>query len=393
MPVSQTGPNVQVALKRQSGIGVPASGSGAIGLEVVPQQGLKLTKAIIPNEAIRRDGQTARGRHGSRKADSAYQIQIGVGMCDDLLEAVMRGTWVASANLTSSDFTTITTTTSTIVFASGNPITKGIHRGDKIKLTGSATSGNNGKWLRVVGVSSTAITLPAGSLTLNATPDSGATIVIAKTVTNGTTPVERYYTVEEFGQDINEGLLGTDLKISKLELQIQPNKNIIATFTFMGLDVTEQDSSANFTSPVYSTALPLVMADGTIRVNGVDYSVLTGFTLTWDLGGSVPDVLSKTAPDVFLANGKISGSFTAIRQDMTFFAAFRAETQVDFFIDMVDTAGNFLSVYVGNATLSGADAPLVANGPLVATVPWAGGIDDGGSDRALTTLKWATSAP
>lgn len=393
MPVSQSGNNVQCALKRQSGIGVPASGAGAIGLNVVPQQGLKLTKATIANEAIRRDGQSARGRHGSRKADAAYQVQIGVGMVDDLLESVMRSTFTATASLTSADFTTITTTTTTIVFAAGNPITKGIHRGDKIKLTGSATSGNNGKWFRVISVSATTITLPTASLTLNATPDGAATIVIAKTLISGATPVERYYTAEEFGQDIAGGLLGTDLKICKLELQIQPDKHILATFTFMGLDVAEQDTTANFTTPTYSTALPLVMADGTVRIGGIDYNVLTGFTLTWDMGGTVPSVLHQTAPDVFLANAKLAGSFTAIRQDMVFFAAFRGETQVDFFVDMVDTAGNFLSVYVGNAVLNGDDAPLAASGPMVATVPWSAGIDDGGTDRALTTLKWATSAP
>lgn len=392
MPVSQTGNNVQVARKRQSGIGVPASGAGAIGLEVIPQQGLKLSKAIIPNEAIRNDGQTARGRHGSRKADAAYQVQIGVGMCDDLLEAVMRGTWTASADLDAGDFTSITTTASTIVFASGNPITLGIHRGDKVKLSGSAISGNNGKWLRVLGVTSSTITLPDASLTLDATPDTGATLTIAKTVTNGAPPVERYYTIEEFGQDISAGLLGTDLKVCKLDLTIQPDKNVMAAFTFMGLDVDKQDADPNFTSPVYSTALPLVMVDGTIRVNGTDYSVLTGFTLTWDLGGAVTPVLHVTSPDVFLSNGVLSGSFSAIRQDMTFFTAFRAETQVDFFIDLVDQAGGFLSVYVGNAVLNGADAALTQSGPMVATMPWSAGIDTGGSDRASTTLKWATSA-
>lgn len=395
MPSLQTGNNVAVALKRQTAKGTPASGAAAIGLNVVPQQGLKLTVAPITSRAIRRDGQSTRDRHGSRKGDAAYQVEIGVGMVDDLLEAALRSTWTATVTKTQADFTSLTTTTSTIVGASGSFLTMGIRRGDMIQCTGLPDATNNGKWLRVLGVTATTITVPAASLVANAVADTTCSIIIAKTLVSGTTPTERYYTVEEFGQDISAGLLGTDFKITKFELSCQPDQNVVATVTLMGLDVAEQDTTANFTNPVYSTALPLVMTDGTIRIGGVDYSVLTGFTLTWDLGGNVPAGLWATAPDVFLSNAKLSGSFTAIRQDMTFFSAFRAETQVDLFVTLAEHENNpadFLSFYVGNAVLNGADAPLAADGPMIATVPWEAGIDLGGSDRASTTLKIATSA-
>lgn len=392
----QSGKNVQVALKRQSALGTPASGASAIGLNINPGQGLKLTKAVINSNAVRKDGQTKRGRHGSRSGDCSYAIELGVGMLDDIIEAAMRGTWTASATITQSAMTSVTTTTSTIVAAAGSWLTQGVRRGDMIKLASFTDAANNGKWFRVVAVTATTITVPANSLVLNATPDTTFSVVVAKTLTNGTTPVERYYTMEEFGLDISKGLLGTDFKVCKLELSIQPDANIVLTATFKGLDVAEQDTTANFSNPVYSTSLPLVMVDGTIRVNGVDYSVLTGFTLTWDMGGSTTPTLSKTSPDVNLSNAKPSGSFTALLADMVFFAAFRAETQVDFFIVMSENEADpadFISVYVGNAVLDGADAPIGDDGAMPVTVPWRAGIDEGGSDRALTTLKWATSAP
>ena len=294
--------------------------------------------------------------------------------------------------------TSITTTTSTIVAAAGSWLTQGVRRGDKVKLAGFATTANNGKWFRVLDVSATTITVPAGSLTLDASADTSFTLTIAKTIVNGVPPVERYHSVEDYEQDIDGSLLGTDMKITKFDLNIQPNKNIQVTFTFMGRDASVQDTATApiFTSPTYSTALPMIMVDGTIRIGGVDYNVLTGFQLTVDMGGSVPATLSRTGPDVFLGNAKVSGSFTAIKQDLVFLKAFDAETQVDFFIDCAESAANladFESFYVGNATLNGAAASIAMEGPRVQTIPWAGGADDAGGARANTMIKYCTSAP
>lgn len=405
-PVLQTGQNFQVAFKRQTGIGVYPSGAGAVGLNVVPQQGLTLSKAYIESKAARKDGQHVKGRHGTRKGASSYQLELAVGQCDDLLEAMMRGTWVAAASITNTAMTSVTSTTTTIIAAAGSWITQGVRRGDKIQLTGFTDAANNGKWFRVVAVSTTTITLAntvvngvsTAPLIANATPDSSFTVTVAKTVINGTTPVERYYTAEEYGQDTSVGMIGHDLKISKFELDAQPDSEIMATFSFTGLDIVGNTSSANFTSPTYSVATGLVMADGTIRINGVDYNILTGFKLTWDLGGTAPSVLALTSPDVFLNGGKLTGTFTALRSDLTFFNAFSNETPVDFFIDMVVRGSaadprDFISIYVGDASLTGAGGSVGQEGAFADTVPWGAGIDLGGTDRAATSMKLATSAP
>jgi hypothetical protein len=222
----QSGKNVQVALKRQAGLGTPASGASAIGLNINPGQGLKLNKAIINSNAIRKDGQTKRGRHGSRNGDCAYGVELGVGMMDDIIEAAMRGTWVASASILPADVTSITTTTNSIVGASGSFLTKGLRRGDLIKAHGSLDAGNNGKWLRVVSVTASVITV-AGVAPLGQC-DAGHDVHDHRREDADErhgTPVERYYTIEEFGQDIAKGLLGTDFKVCKLELSIQPDEH------------------------------------------------------------------------------------------------------------------------------------------------------------------------
>lgn len=398
MPVSQSAANVAVGFKAQSGIGVPATGAGATGLRVKPSQSLKLNKQYINSEEVRRDGQTTRGRQGSRSSSAGYASEFSVGSFDALIEAVLRGTFTVSTDITQATMTSITTTTNTIVAAAGSWLTQNLRRGDMVKLTGHSTAANNGKWLRVVGVTASTITLPTASLTTDAVADTTFTLTVAKNVIMGVPPVERYFSVEEYQQDIDSSLYGTDMKVTKLDFNAQPNRNIEVTFTFMGLDAQglTGGASPSFTPLTYTTTLPLVMVDGTIRINGVDYTVLTGFQFSLDLGGQTTPTLSPTSVDVFLANAKLTGTFSAIRQDLTFWTAFSAETQVEFFIHCAENEADpkdFASWYIGNAALSDNSTSIAQDGPMVAQIPWTAGKDEAGTDHAATMIKFATSAP
>jgi hypothetical protein len=399
MPVSQSASNVLVALKVQSGIGTPASGAGATGLRVKPSQSLKLNKQYINSEEVRRDGQSTRGRQGSRSSSAGYSSELSVGSFDALIEAALRGTFTVSTDITQATMTSVTTTTTTIVASAGSWLTQGVRRGDMIKLTGFADAANNAKWFRVISVTASTITVAGTApLVLNATPDSTFTVTVAKNVIMGATPVERYFSLEEYQQNIDSSLYGTDMKVVKMDFNAQPNRNIEVTFTFMGLDAQSLTgaSSPTFTTPTFTTTLPLVMVDGTIRINGVDYTVITGFQFSLDLGGATTPTLAPTSVDVFLANTKLTGSFTAIRQDLTFWAAFSAETQVEFFIHCAENEADpkdFISFYIGNAALSDNTTSIAQDGPMVETVPWTAGKDEAGTDHAATMLKVATSAP
>jgi hypothetical protein len=398
MPVSQSAANVTVAFKAQSGIGTPASGAGGTGLRVKPSQSLKLNKQYINSEEVRRDGMTTRGRQGSRSSGAAYAGEFSVGSFDALIEAVFRGTMTVSTDITQATMTSITTTTNTIVAAGGSWLTQGVRRGDMVKLTGHSTAANNGKWFRVVGVTASTITLPTAALTTDAVADTTFTLTVAKNVIQGATPVERYFTVDEYEADIDASLIGTDMKVTKFDFNAQPNRNIEVTVTFMGLDAQSATgaSAPSLTTPTYTTTLPLVMVDGTIRINGVDYTVLTGFQFSLDLGGQVPPVLSQTGVDVFLSNAKLTGTFSAIRQDLTFWTAFSAETQMEFFVHCAENESDpkdFCSFYIGNAALSDNTTGIAQDGPMIAQVPWTAGKDEAGTDHAATMIKFATSAP
>lgn len=402
----QTASNKQIAIKRQTALGSPASGAGGTGYNVLASQGLKLNKAQIENSVIRRDGQSVRNRHGSRSSGAVYQLPLSQGTLDPILEAALRGTFTATFDITnastlggSAAITTVTTTTSTIVGAAGSWLLQGLRKGAKVKFTGLPDAANNGKWIRVLDVSALTVTFPTASLTANAAPDAAWTMTVAKQLFNPQTLIERYHTVEEYGQDDDLSILGTDMKISRLDFNAQPNELIQMTVTFMGLDAVGQTTGTSpvLTGPTYATTLPLVMADGTIRVGGVDYSVMTGLQWSWDMGGEVPPVLAQTSPDVFLGPGRLSGQFSAIRQDLTFFNAYRNETPVDFFIDCLEPdiadPKDFTSFYFGNITFSDNTTGVARSGPDVEQVPWNAGIDDAGGASQLTTMAISSSAP
>ena len=203
----QTASNKQIAIKRQSGLGVPASGAGGTGYNVLPTAPLKLIKGNIENTVIRRDGQSARNRHGSRSAAASYKLPLSQGTLDPLLEAALRGTFTATFDITnattlggSAAITTVTTTTSTIVGAAGSWLLQGLKKGAKVKFTGLPDAANNGKWIRVVDVAALTVTFPTGSLTLNAAPDAAWTMTVAKSLLNPQTLIERYHTVRSTGR-------------------------------------------------------------------------------------------------------------------------------------------------------------------------------------------------
>lgn len=397
--VIQTGQNVTVAWKNQSGLGSIATGAGSKGVRFNQgSPGLEFEQAVIENQESRSDGMSTKGRLGSGASQGSFTKNLMVGDSNEWIAGLLRNTAVATFDITnastlggSAAVTSITTTTTTIVGAAGSFLLQGLRKGMKIKLTGHSTAANNGKWFRVVNVTATVITLPTASLTTDAVADTSFTISVAKTITNGTT--EQYGTTEQWDQLISVSEIFGDVKVTKMELSWSADNNATVTFTFMGLSGTTSGVQS-LTGPTYTTSLPLVLADGTVRINGIDYTVITDLKLTLDCGGSTGPTNATTRPDVFLDNMKLSGSFQAHKQDSAFFAAAAAETTVDIFLDFVEREADpkdFISFYLGNVTLAKSSAPMGNTGPRTLTVPFFGGIDTAGGANAQTMVLVSTS--
>ena len=398
----QSKSNRIVAYKAQASLGSPASGGSGLGLRVnAGSQGLRMTKAIIPNNEVRRDGMTTRGRHGSRMVTGSYLVNLALSELDTLFEAGLRGTWTAAATRTydnSAGLTSLEITDTNEITQVGSTTLLGVvYQGDMIKLGNMSTAANNDVWCRVTNVTATVITVAGSPLTVQGA-DTACTLTVARTLIQANPPTERYFTFDEYDADLDLSVTYTDVKVNRIEISAQPNQNVQVTVGLIGLDATANATGASpvLTSPTFTTSLPMVLSDGTIRVNGVDYADLTGFSLVLDLGGSAPAVLAANAPDVFLNNAVLSGSISGLRTDLDHWTAFDSETQLDFHAHMIEVGDSdpkdFVSVYIGNAVFDGNDADGFGEGELVETIPWRAGKDEAGGDRAATMLKISTSA-
>lgn len=360
--VFQTQSNAYVAYKAQSGLGVQASGSGAKILRTAGGAQGKMSKTPIGSNEVRRDGMRSRGRHGSQASTGAYDAEVSLQSLDDIIAAVMRGSW-GSADLAISQvaMTSATTTTSTIVAAGGSWITQGLRVGDIIRATGLPDAANNGKNLRITGLTASTITV-AETLVANASADTSFSITRpGRTIINPASLAKTYFTVEEHELDIDGSELFTDCVWTSMKFGMQPNGLVTASPSWVGTGQFETKTGASapfFTTPTETTADPLAALDATLRF-GSDVVDLQAFDLTIDIGGSAGAVAAaKYSPEVFTGLMSVSLNLTLLRQDLLRVADYVNETQCSLHLMAPESEAapqDFFSIFVPNFTLGNVD--------------------------------------
>lgn len=396
--------NGYAAFKVQSALGSQASGADAKVLRQTGGTGIRMTKAAIESKEVRRDGMSTRGRHGLQKTAGGYTSELSLGGFDDILQAVMRGTWSsADLQLDEADFTSITTGANTIVLASGSPIALGLRVGDVIRITNQATSTtNNDVNLRITGLSSTTITV-AEPLVVNAVADTDCEITrTGRVLVNpgAGNLVKRYFTVEEYEYDLDQSEVATDAVWGSFKLTMQPNGLLVLDTSLVGtgrFEALASGSSPMFTSPVTSTGVPLSVVEAKLRLGSTDMVDLTSFDVTVDIRPSSPDVISSVpyAPDVFNGSEMVTMNLSMLRKDLLAVADFVDETPLSLHVlaeENENEPKDFFSLFVGNFTLGSVDKSALAKegGPRTQTIaipPSLVGVDNTGAGYDATQCK------
>ena len=355
-----------VSYKVQSALGAQSSGSGGTVLRTAGGNGIKLAKAATESNEVRNDGMRSRGRHGTQKTNSDYTAELSLGSHDGIIEAIMRSTWDSSAlTVTQAAMTSVTTGANSIIAAAGSWITQGFRVGDIIRPTGLPDAANNGKNLRLTGVTASTLTT-AETLVVNASPDTTFSIVRpGKRLINPASLTKRYFTLEEYEADIDQSTVLTDFIWSTLKFSMTPDGLIMADPGGVGTGRIEALSTGNsplLTTPTASTGAPMSVVDATIRLGSTDLVELTSFDLTLDIGGNAPTVFGsggiKYAPDVFNGQMAVSMNLGMLRKDLAMLSNFIAETQLSLHILAVENETepkDFVSIYVPNFTLGSVD--------------------------------------
>lgn len=405
MPEYQTSAAVRVAIQEEAVRGTKATDSSgsAKQLRIFQSPGIDPERTAIESEENRADGVRAMGRMGSWKPTASYNGPVTVGgAMDDVFRAIMRAAWTASAAITNTQMTSITTTSNTIIAFAGSWLTQGVRVGDVVRLTGHATAANNDKNLRVIGVTTSTLTV-AGTGTTAATPltadavaDSSFTLTVLKHLVTGATPLSITHTIDQNATVIDQSLVGVGFRVTGLRISAQPDQPVTYTLTYagMGVEVLTTAQSPYFTDPTVTTGLFLALNNAVLRYNGADIANFTGFDLNFELPSDTMAVGgSDTSPDVFPSTLRVSGSITMLRSSLANVTLQAAETEFELHMlleEPVALPRPCLGLFLGRVKVRKANADAGGGtGPLVETVDLMVGPRDAatGYDASVATIS------
>lgn len=362
----QTAANVLVALKRETAIGVvPVTVTGAARLRFIDSPGLSLTRAVIQSGEKRSDRVTPMGRLGGKSVSGTLNTEATVGGATDiLLEGLQRGAWATLISMAFSSVTSITTGTNTVV-GSGDWVAQGIRVGDIFRLSGHANAANNDLNLRVIAVSSGTITVPAGSLAVEATADASGTLTVLRKLATPATPTRYSHAIEQYDVDIDLSELFLGCRVTGANLSFRPGANATIAWTFLGLDRTklETGTSPFYTSPTVTTGLALVADDSKILKDGVAVASFTGLDLQFQIAASGEPVIgSFVSPDIFDNDLTITGTITGLRSDFANLTQYDSETEFSLSVLLEEPVASgakpCLGIYLPRVKISGLQAPV-----------------------------------
>jgi hypothetical protein len=399
MATIQSGRNVSIAYKVETAFNVvPTDTTGGNRFRPNQSPGMSFKRQTIAPNEIRPDLKTSMARLGFGETSGSYAADASVGTFDPLLEAITRGTWSAALVITTSAVGGVQYGANTITGSSGSWLTSGIRVGDVIRMSGTGATANNNRNLRVTGVAPLVITV-AETLTTTGALDTSGSLTRLKKVYQPTVPVRRSFTIEQYDGDIDQSEQYTGCRASSLKVTGQPNGMCLVDFGFVGASVNPLTTAASpvFTTPVLSPSIGLVIADATIRYAGADVVTLTSFDFTLDNKASTTPIVGATVtPDVFDNAAMLSGTFSAMRMDLTNLTKFTSETELELHLLLVEPMSepkNCLSIFIPRLKLTGTTAPFGADGAMIESLPWMAADKGVVTGYDATMIAFSTSAP
>lgn len=395
MPDVQDLSTMTLAMKFQDGLGIPASGAGAIGLEVLPSTGLAVAIAAIESGMIKRNRMKRRPRQGPQSVTTSYETEVTVSAEDMIYEAVLGGPKIIPAVKTQADWGTLTITgTGTIAtFSTGAAaVQAALFPGLFVRFGGA---GN--KWVPVVSVASGVVHLAPGYLV-----DAG----VAAAWTMDTAPyfatpviyIDKYASIEEAMTEpgIATSKYGTDVRFNSLNFSVEPKTYVKVAFGAEGRDFKQLKGPGvypAFADPVYVDRDSLILNDGGVFVNGVKRLDMTSLKMGISAPISKVDVIgTNIPPDISVGQYAFAGDFTGVVADSVDFDTFSAEDDISICLHCKEKNSNaFVGIYAGYLLFGGYATPMGGEGLVIQSLPLFGGEDE--RPGALKSIFVISTAP
>lgn len=387
--------NKVVALYKQTGLGVPRSGSGSQAFRREASVG-KLAVSSYENNEITSHQQSTGKTHGGRSATFSLNGLLSPNTYSTIFASLLRGPFAATTPVTASITIAGTAGAWTLTDAANNFLTAGIKIGDVIRITAGtyANAVNRDNNILITGVTATVIT----GATLNASvliaegPIAASTITVKgkKCIAPITGQTSDYWTAEEYQSDITKSELFTDTVFGSADVAIPASGNTTVAFSAVALNRSSTGAQV-LTTPTAETTTSVVQGiKGLVLVAGATVANVTGAKIKIDgKVAAMDNVLgSNVAPDVVRGTLSVSGDLTAYYQDAVMSGYFDAATPISIVIvDAVDgtNASEFVAFTMSKVILDGDDKDSGAKG-IIRTYPFTAQINGSGGAALANDL-------
>lgn len=350
MTTSAQGLYKKVAYKKQTGIGVAASGSGG---QIIRRDSATFakTKDTFASEEINSFQQYTGDSFGSSKTTGTLNGELSPKTYADFLGSLLRGAFAGGASSTGVSLTIVGVgPTFTLTRGAGSWLTDGFKIGDVVQITaGTFTGVAKNLNLLVTGFPSAtqmSVTVPNGKVLAAQGPVTGATITVVgkKAVVPSTAQANDYYTIEEYLSDLTKSRLYTDMQVASADISIPANGDAKIVLSFMGLARTLGNSQV-LTSPSTETTTAILSGvHAAILINGTQQTTATSLSIKIDgqLAAGEPVIGSQSISDNVKGDIKVTGTFTVVKVDESNATLFENETAVQIiaviFADATDSS-------------------------------------------------------
>lgn len=321
MAVAQ-GVSKQLAFKKQSAKGTPASGASGQLLRRETATFKKMRDTYSANEITSHQQHTG-DKHGIAKSDGVINGLLSPGTYPVLLASLLRKDMTATAAITGASITVAGSGPYTLTRAAGSYLTDGVKIFDVVRLTaGSFAAANLNKNLLVTGVTATVLTVivvNASTMTAEG-PIASATVTISgkKTRAPASSHTNDYYTFEEWFADISKSHTWPDKQIAKADISLPSTGNATINLTTMGLGTRTKGGSQVLTSPTAETSSEILAAiSGIVLIGGTKYVTVTSASLSIDGGMTAGEAVigSNVVTDNQRGTCKVNGTITILYED------------------------------------------------------------------------------
>jgi hypothetical protein len=388
MAIAQ-GINKLTVFKKQTGLGVPATGAGGQVMRRERSE-FKLEKDTFENNEIVQHQQSTGATHGLRKVSGSLNGVVSPNTYSTVLASLLRKAFTATAPFVAGIDVTAAAVSPHFVDASGGYLSGGLKVGDVGRWTGFAGAGatnNNGKNFLITALTATQMTgmfLDGTPVAVDAAGDNVTfTVIGKKCIAPVAAHTREYWTVEEWYPDIVRSEVFTDVAMATADIGLPSTGNATFAATFVGLNRTIGAAQILTTPTAATTTSVQTAVNGAIVVNGVEIGNVTAASIKIDgTVASMGAVLgSNLAPDIQRGRIAVSGSVTAFFENGVLSTLFDDATLASLIIVVTNdvTAASEFTSYVMSAVKFSGDASddgekgVIKTFPFIAELNGAGG--------------------